>query len=93
MDRLPSNMTVSGQSFAGHAAFEILDGQLMMSMERETLSLLQGDVIFIPGNTTYKYWSLVAYTKVLHIGQGAEGLDTTIIAGAMSWDSPVWPTS
>jgi glyoxylate utilization-related uncharacterized protein len=93
MDKLLSNATASSQSFAGHAALEVLDGQLMVSMLGETLSLLQGDVVFIPSNTTYKYWSSVAYTKVLHIGQGAEGLDTTLIAGATSWDSPVWPTS
>ncbi|TVY75901.1 Quercetin 2,3-dioxygenase [Lachnellula suecica] len=92
MDKL-SNVTASEQNFAGHAAFEVLEGQLMVSMEGELLSLLQGDVVFIPGNTTYTYYSLVAYTKVLHIAQGAEGLDTTLIAGATSWDSPVWPTS
>jgi glyoxylate utilization-related uncharacterized protein len=93
MDRRLSNVTVSDQSFAGHAALEILEGQLTVLMEGEVLSLLQGDVVFIPGNTTYTYYSLVAYTKVLHTGQGAEGLDTTLIAGATNWSSPVWPTS
>lgn len=93
MDRLSSNATASVQKFPGHAAFEVIDGQLTVVMEGETLSLIQGDVVFIPGNTPYKYYSLVAYTKFLHISQGAKGLDTTLIAGASNWTSPVWPTS
>ena len=59
----------STSSSSGHAAFEILEGQLTVSIEGEVLSLLQGDVVFIPGNTTYEYWSGVAYTKFLHVSQ------------------------
>ena len=51
------------------------------------LSLLQGDVVFVPEITTYKYYSLVAYTKALIISQGAEGLDMKLIASATSWNS------
>lgn len=93
MDRVSKNATVQDQKFPGHAAFEVLEGQLMVFLEGELLSLLQGDVVFIPGNTTYQYYSNVAFTKVLHIGQGASGLDTSLIAAAAAWDSPVWPTS
>jgi quercetin dioxygenase-like cupin family protein len=85
--------TNTTSSYPGHAAFEILEGQLMVSMQGEVLSLLQGDVVFIPGNTTYGYWSEVAYTKFLHVSQGADGLDTVLIAAGESWDSPVWPNS
>ncbi|KAE9367091.1 RmlC-like cupin, partial [Stipitochalara longipes BDJ] len=83
--------TNSTTSHPGHTAFEILEGQLMVRMEGEVLSLLQGDVVFIPGNTTYGYWSEVAYTKFLHVGAGAKGLDTALIAEGEDWDSPVWP--
>lgn len=95
MDHLLSNITAVTQSYPGHAAFEVIEGQLMVSMLGETVSLLQGDVIFIPGNTSYTYYSKVAFTKVLHISQGAQGLDATLMAGAAnsSWTSPVWPTN
>lgn len=82
---------VAESVYPGHSAFEILDGQLKVLISGETLSLLQGDVVFIPGNTTYKFSSDVAYTKVLCISQGADGLDSELIAGGKSWDSPVWP--
>lgn len=88
-----SNATAAAQSFEGHAAFEVLEGQLTVVMEGETLNLLQGDVVFIPRNTSYTYYSTVGFTKTLHISQGAEGLATSLIAGASSWNSPVWPSS
>lgn len=92
IDRLLSNITVPESSYPGHAAFEILEGMLSVEMEGELLQLIQGDVVFIPGNTTYKYYSTVSFTKFLHIGAGDEGLDTTMINGGVSWDYPVWPT-
>ncbi|TVY28544.1 Quercetin 2,3-dioxygenase, partial [Lachnellula hyalina] len=83
MDQLLSNVT----SFIGHVAFEVLEGQLSVLMGGEVLSLLQGDVVFVPEITIYKYYSLVAYTKALIISQGAEGLDMKLIASATSWNS------
>lgn len=93
IDRVSANSTVKTLSYPGHAAFEILEGQLTVQMEGETLNLLTGDVVFIPGNTAYKYYSTVAYTKFLHVGAGANTLDTALIASGESWVSPVWPTS
>ncbi|CZR62862.1 related to Quercetin 2,3-dioxygenase [Phialocephala subalpina] len=89
MERVSSNATVPTRQFPGHAAFEVLEGSLQVEMLGEKVSLLQGDVVFIPGNTTYNYYSEVAYTKFLHVGQGAEGLDSVLIQGVESWDSPV----
>lgn len=90
---LPANGTVEEQSFPGHAAFEVLEGQLKVEIEGETIGLLTGDVVFIPGETSYKYWSDVADTKVYHVSAGVEGLDAKLIKGGKSWDYPVWPTS
>jgi quercetin dioxygenase-like cupin family protein len=92
IDRLLSNVSLTSQSYPGHSAFEVLEGQLYVLIESELLSLLQGDVVFIPGNISYQYYSKVAFTKFLHIGQGSECLDTALIANSTSWDSPVWPT-
>lgn len=93
IEQLPANITASTQNFVGHAAFEVVDGALSVEMLGEELMLLQGDVVFIPGGTEYKYWSKVAYTKFLQISQGGEGLDTGLIAAGKTWASPVWPTS
>lgn len=90
--KLPSNITVPVSRYPGHAAFEVLEGKLTVEMVGEQLQLIEGDVVFIPGNTTFKYWSSVAFTKFLHIAGGAEGLDTDLISNGATWDSPVWPT-
>ncbi|KAF4633084.1 hypothetical protein G7Y89_g5040 [Cudoniella acicularis] len=66
MDRLLKNVTIQDQNFPGHAAFEVLEGQLQV--------LLDGEL----------YYSTVAFTKILHIGQGYANLDTTLIANSTS---------
>jgi len=87
------NGTAPKLTAPGHAAFEVLEGQLIFNMEGETISLLDGDVVFIPGNTAFSYWSEIAYTKVLYIGAGSEGVAASLIAGGKDWESPVWPTA
>ncbi len=84
---------MSTSVFPGHAAFEVLDGQLTIELEGETISLIEGELVFILGNTVYKYYSKVAHTNFMHIGQGAKGLDNALIVGGESCSSPVWPTS
>ncbi|ESZ96362.1 hypothetical protein SBOR_3245 [Sclerotinia borealis F-4128] len=92
LDRKLSNITIPTSQFTGHAAFEIIEGMVTVELQGETLSLIQGDVVFIPGNTTYKYYSTVNFSKFLFIGAGAEAMDTQLIANGASWSSPVWPT-
>ncbi|TID13245.1 RmlC-like cupin [Venturia nashicola] len=89
----PSNGTAEEQSFQEHAAFEVLEGQLKLELEGETIGLLTGDVIFIPGGTSYRFWSDVANTKVYHVSAGVEGLDAKLIDGGQTWPYPIWPTS
>ncbi|CAD6443904.1 4e3e9b3b-416a-4793-a5c3-e3a073ea57e5 [Sclerotinia trifoliorum] len=91
LDRKLSNVTIPTSKYTGHAAFEVLEGMVTVEMEGETLSLIQGDVVFIPGNTTYKYYSTVHFSKFLYVGAGAKAMDTQLIADGASWSSPVWP--
>jgi hypothetical protein len=55
--------------------------------------LITGDVAFIPANTTFSYWSDVAFTKFMYVSAGAEGLDQKLLANAENWGFPVFPTS
>lgn len=91
--RNSTNAVAPTRNFEGHAAFEVIDGMLKVEIEDEQLNLIQGDVIFIPGGTKYTYWSDVAYTKFLHVGQGDKGLDSALIANGTHWYSPVWPVT
>jgi quercetin dioxygenase-like cupin family protein len=80
-------------TYPGHAAFEVLEGQLSVFIKSETVNLLQGDVLFIPRNTTYRYWSEVVFTKVLHVSAGAKGLDVALTTSGTNWTSPAWPVA
>ena len=92
IDRQLNNITVPSRTFADHMAFEILEGALQVTLANETVQLLQGDVVFIPGNTTFQYWSNVAFTKFLYVCAGNKGLDAALIKNAVSWEYPVWPS-
>lgn len=92
MSRTAANTTVPTRSFADHTAFEILEGALMVKLQGEEVQLLQGDVVFIPGNTSFSYWSEVAFTKFLYVGAGDQGLDVALVKKAVAWEYPTWPT-
>jgi hypothetical protein len=88
-----ANETIATWNLPGSAAFEVLEGQLTIALEGyPTYALLDGDVVFIPGNTSYQYWSLVAFTKVLYVSSGSSGLDTQLRVGGELWRDSVFPT-
>lgn len=85
--------TASGsQALTGHSAFEVLEGLFTFEMSGETLQMATGDVVFVPAGTAFQYYSQVPFTKVLYISQGADGLDSRLIAnGESGWEYPTWP--
>lgn len=93
ISRQASNITVPTRRFENHTAFEILEGALQVNLMNETVQLLQGDVVFVPGNTTFEYWSEVAFTKFLYVCAGERGLDVELIKEAKVWEYPTWPAS
>lgn len=74
-------------------AFEVLEGQVTLHMVNQTVNLIGGDVAFIPGGTSFKYWSNVAFTKFMYVGYGTDTLDEQLMAEAEDWDFAVFPTS
>ncbi|KAF2172131.1 hypothetical protein M409DRAFT_17372 [Zasmidium cellare ATCC 36951] len=90
---LPSNTTLDSTILPDHTAFEVLSGELIVEMEGETLALVIGDVVFIPGGTAFKYYSSAAFTKFLYVAAGRDTLDQRLIAEAKGWGYPVFPTA
>lgn len=77
----------------GHTALEVVDGVIGIRVDgfEDLLSLSVGDVVFVPAGTAFSFWGEAAFSKVLYVGQGKDTLDSRLIAGAKSWNSPVWP--
>ncbi|KAJ6023903.1 hypothetical protein N7540_004700 [Penicillium herquei] len=76
----------------GAAAFEVLEGMLSIQIGEYPLARLNmGDVAFIPANTNFTYYSDVAFTKVLYVSSGTDGVDQQLISGAEDWDFVTFP--
>ncbi|KAF2706661.1 RmlC-like cupin [Pleomassaria siparia CBS 279.74] len=87
------NATPSAYALPGHTAFEVLEGALNVRMQMETVMLITGDVAFIPANTSFEYWSDVAFTKFMYVCQGVQGLDQQLLVNAEAWGFSVFPTA
>lgn len=91
MRQKQSNQTITPQSFPGSHALQVLEGELTLTMAGETNRLTTGDVAFVPGNTTFSYWSEVLYTKIYAAAIGG-GLTTKLINESVEWNSAVFPS-
>jgi quercetin dioxygenase-like cupin family protein len=76
--------------FALDHAFQITEGQLKVKIGGEIASLIFGDVVFIPRDTSFKYWSRVGFTKFV-VWSAGSGLADALIKDAEPWEYAVWP--
>ena len=87
-----SNQSSSIATLPHHFALQMEDGQLALFVEGyETVSLLQGDVAFVPSGTSFSYHATVPFTKFMYMNAGAEGLDYQLLKTSVSWDFPAYP--
>lgn len=76
----------------GAAAFEVLEGSLQIQIaDYPVATLSMGDVAFIPAQTTYRYWTEGAVTKVLYVSSGRDGVDQRLIRSGEQWDYVAFP--
>ncbi|KAG7382109.1 hypothetical protein PHYBOEH_010617 [Phytophthora boehmeriae] len=92
MSAKASNETVNSITPKQPLAFQIEEGQLAVEVENESALLLQGDVLFVPGNTTFSYHATVPVTKFLYVSGGADGFDYDLLQSSVEWDYAAYPT-
>ncbi|RLN91837.1 hypothetical protein BBJ28_00010813 [Nothophytophthora sp. Chile5] len=73
-------------------AFQVEEGQLSVEVGAEWASLIQGDVLFVPANTTFSYFATVPVTKFLYVSAGDDGFDSDLLQNSVEWDYAVYPT-
>jgi quercetin dioxygenase-like cupin family protein len=76
----------------GATAFQVIEGRFDVQVAgHDTAELTTGDVVFIPPNTSFRYWSEAAFTKVLVLSGGHEGIDQKLIEGGEAYDFVTFP--
>jgi quercetin dioxygenase-like cupin family protein len=90
----PGNGTVPVWKMGGATAFQVIEGRFDVQIAgHDTAELTTGDVVFIPPNTSFRYWSEAAFTKVLVLSGGHEGIDQKLIEGGEAYDFVTFPVN
>ncbi|EXJ90108.1 hypothetical protein A1O3_03177 [Capronia epimyces CBS 606.96] len=76
--------------FDVHQAFQVTEGQLHLEINGEIVTLIFGDLAFIPEGTNFSYWSRVGFTKFAAWSAGS-GLADSLIMKGEEWSDAVWP--
>lgn len=92
MSPLLSNQTASTVSYTQPVAFQLEEGMLSVTISGyDTVSLIQGDVVFVPGNTTFTYYAEAGFTRFLYVSGGGDGFDYDLMQRSESWDYATYP--
>lgn len=73
-------------------AFQLEEGQLVVEVEDEAASLIEGDVLFVPAGTTFSYYATVPVTKFFYVSGGADGFDYDLLQNSTEWDFASYPS-
>jgi quercetin dioxygenase-like cupin family protein len=75
-------------------AFQMEEGQLAVDVQGyDQATLIEGDVIFVPANTSFSYFAQAEFTKFMYVSGGGSGLDAMLQANAKTWTSAFYPTA
>jgi len=74
-------------------AFMVEEGQLEVAVEGfdEPTTLIDGDVVFVPPNTSFLYAATAEFTKVMYVTGGVQGLDRELMGQGRLWNSAFYP--
>ncbi|KAG6616484.1 Quercetin -dioxygenase [Phytophthora cinnamomi] len=92
MSAKASNETVNTITPKQPLAFQLEEGQLSVEVDGESAQLIQGDVLFVPTNTTFSYYATVPVTKFLYVSGGVDGFDQDLLQTSVEWEFAVYPT-
>lgn len=94
MSPLLSNQTApSAVSYSQPLAFQMQEGELVVSVDgyEGDVTLIDGDVLFVPAGTEFSYYASLSFTKFLYVSGGGSGFDYVLLQNSSSWDYAVYP--
>ncbi|KAJ4364131.1 hypothetical protein N0V83_009586 [Neocucurbitaria cava] len=94
MSPQPPSLTPSSIVSPRATAFMVEEGQVGVLVDGfESAHLIDGDVVFVPPNTTFSYWAEAEFTKFMYVSGGGDGLDRKLMENARVWSSAFFPRS
>lgn len=93
LSRQFSNISSPTWNLEDHTAIQVVEGAVLLTIGGENVTLLGGDVGFVPGGVDFSYVSKAAFSKFMYVSSGAAGLDQQLLKAAKSWAYPVFPTN
>jgi quercetin dioxygenase-like cupin family protein len=85
------NQTIPSVRSEQPVSFLMEEGMLEVELGGETARLIEGDVLFVPGNTTFRYTAVARYTKFMYVCAGNNGIDAMLLKNSMAWNSSFYP--
>ncbi|KAF3400912.1 hypothetical protein DPV78_005759 [Talaromyces pinophilus] len=81
-------------SFPHGSAFLVLEGTLTVHVQGyDAVTLVWGDVMYVPKNTSFTYYTSTHWCKFLYVSGGDNCLDTKLINGGAAYESVVFPAN
>ncbi|OHE90606.1 hypothetical protein CORC01_14090 [Colletotrichum orchidophilum] len=75
-------------------AFQLEEGALEVTVEGyDVVTLIQGDLVFIPAGTAFTYAASATFTKFLYISGGGDGFDYQLLQRAVPWEFATYPVN
>jgi quercetin dioxygenase-like cupin family protein len=75
-------------------AFMMEEGQLEVKVEGyDAVSLIDGDVVFVPPNVPFSYAATAEFTKFMYVTGSGSGLDAQLMGESQPWASAFYPNS
>ncbi|TQN67245.1 Quercetin 2,3-dioxygenase, partial [Colletotrichum shisoi] len=102
-NRGPKYLNADGGVYHLVAPFATADQTASNSLEKgalniavdgyDAVTLIQGDVVFIPAHTPFTYNALAAFTKFLYVSGGGDGFDYQLLQRALPWEYATYPVN
>ncbi|TDZ38439.1 Quercetin 2,3-dioxygenase [Colletotrichum spinosum] len=88
-----ANQTATEATPTQPLAFQLEEGALVVVVDGyDAVTLIQGDVIFVPAGTRFSYSAAAGFTKFLYVSGGGDGWDYQLLQKAVAWDFATYPT-
>ncbi|KAF6819346.1 quercetin 2,3-dioxygenase [Colletotrichum sojae] len=92
VSRLLANQTATAATLPQPVAFQLEEGALVVAVEGyDPVTLIQGDVVFVPAGTPFQYHASAAFTRFLYVSGGGDGFDYQLLQRAVPWEYATYP--